>query len=583
MKEMEESLLSKVDLIKSYIQNGEMDQSRKQAEDVIRNQPEDYPGYVLMAYHYYLLKQPDDVVIWINEALRRAPEDEDVLTLAVMIYDDLQIEESKRKELIEIGLRLFPQSHELHAQYALLRSITREQGLAALQEAIRLSPQNEEYLRYYSFAMLNIGNMEEAEKYERLALQANPENTDNLLEFAWAAYERKKYKKAQMLIEEAMRLQPNDLTIREYYKKIYPTKNEFIRAKREMLLVLQKIWVAPVHFIARLSKNKIPLSLLAAIVLLLELAGSYALLGNSLFIITGVFFLFLFICSKIAKSTLKKAGFTESEEAEMQKKTKAMQKTALKEMRKELANHQEQPIGTQAPLSADELEIKLSEIWDSADIDSIKEKTVVKDAALQPQPAIRKTETTMVWPKEYRKWPVYCVMLGIVLSSVVRFIPSMIDDDNRPQAVSQEMTESIHVVQEQQKQDKDITIIKDNMPAVTQFIQSLKDDSLTETMGEFVSENYKPALQENINHPLLQQLDHAKIDKVSNQKLGLAISYFLLVNEEENVKAIVQAAGGQITHLYSETWSQSTEEKENYQKLMNQLEVDGKDFKEIVE
>ena len=68
-----------MDLIKSYIQNGEISQSRKQAGDVIRNQPEDYPGYVLMAYHYYLLKQPDDVVIWVNEALRREPEDEEVL------------------------------------------------------------------------------------------------------------------------------------------------------------------------------------------------------------------------------------------------------------------------------------------------------------------------------------------------------------------------------------------------------------------------------------------------------------------------------------------------------------------------
>ena len=252
-------------------------------------------------------------------------------------------------------------------------------------------------------------------------------------------------------------------------------------------------------------------------------------------------------------------------------------------MRKELANNQTQPIEPQASLSAHELEIKLSQIWGSADIDSIKEKTVVKDAALQPEPAIQKEETTMVWPKEYRKWPAYCLMLGIILSSMLRFIPSMIDDYNRPKPVSQEMKESINIVQEQQNQDKDMTIIKENMPAVTQFTQSLKDGSLADTMGGFVSENYEPALQENINHPLLKQLAHAKIDKVSNQKLGLAISYFLLVNEEENVKAIVQAAGGRITHLYSETWSQSTEEKENYQKLMNQLEVDGKDFKEIVE
>lgn len=580
---MEESFLSKVDLIKSYIKNGEIDLSRRQAEEVIGNLPEDYPGYLLMAYHYYTLKQPDDVVIWINEALRRAPEDEDVLTLAILMYDDLKVEEAKRKELIEIGLRLFPQSHYLHSKYALLPSITLEQGLASLQEAIRLSPQNEEYLRYYSMAMFNIENWEEQEKYEQLALQANPENTKNLLEFAWAAYERKKYKKAQMLIEEAMRLDPNDPTIREYYKKIYPTKNGFIRAKREITLLLTKIWAAPVQFIWKFTEDKISFRLLAVIVFLLELAGSYALLRNNLFIIMGVFFLILFICSKIAKSMLKKAGFTESEEAAMQKKTKATQKTALKEMRKELAKNQEQPIQTQAALSANELEEKLSQIWGSADIDAIKEKTVVKDIAPQPVPAVQLEETTVDWPKEYKKWPAYCLMLGIVLSSMVRFIPSMIDDYNRPKPVSQEMKESINIVQEQQEQDKDMEIIGKNTPAVTQFTQSLKDDSLAATMGQFVSTNYVSTLQENINDPLLQQLANARIDKVTNQKLGLAISYFLLVNEEENVKAIVQAAGGKITHLYSDTWSQSTEEQEDYQKLLDQFEVDGRDFTEIGE
>ena len=51
-----------------------------------------------------------------------------------------------------------------------------KQGLAALQEAIKLSPQNEEYLNIIRMAMFNVGNWEEAEKYEQLALQADQEN-----------------------------------------------------------------------------------------------------------------------------------------------------------------------------------------------------------------------------------------------------------------------------------------------------------------------------------------------------------------------------------------------------------------------
>ena len=96
--------------------------------------------------------------------------------------------------------------------------------------------------------------------------------------------ERKKYKKAQLLIEEAMRLQPNDPTIREYYKKIYPTKNAFIRAKIEINLLLLKAVAYPTRFIWELFKERISYKLILFIILALEVGGLFALLRKKEYI-----------------------------------------------------------------------------------------------------------------------------------------------------------------------------------------------------------------------------------------------------------------------------------------------------------
>lgn len=590
---MSESMVNKVDLIKFYIQKGEIDKAKEEAESVIQEDPESPKGYLLMAYHYYLLEQREETLYWIEEMLQRAPEDEAVLEMAIKMYPSLPADEPKLKELIELGLRLYPENHFFHAAYAdIIWTSDVEQTLASLQEAIRLKPEDDNYLGAYASLLYTMLNYIEAEKYEQLALQANPENIRNIVRFAWFAYQRKKYKKAQLLIDEAMRLEPNNPSVREYYKKIYPTKNLFIRAKKEIDDVLLKAMAYPAYYLEKLLKGRVDQGNLNILVLLIELFGIIALLRWNSLILFGAYFLLLFTSLKISKSMLKKVGFTNAEETALQKKAKSTQKAALKEMKLEVAKQKKQPIPEQTALSPHELEAKLSEIWNSTNIADIREKTVVeaetevkieasvpKDSTAQSNQALNKELQTT---KEYSKWPVYMMTTGIVLSSLFKLIPDA-GDINPPKPVSVEIQESIDEAQDEIALEEDTAMIKENAQVVSQFMESIKAGNLSSTMPQLVSDKYQTMIQANINHPLLNQTANAKIEKVINPNMGLAVSYFLLVNEAENVNIIVKVAYGQITYLYAQNWNQSQEDTEVYQKMLNQLELAGEDVQKLLQ
>ncbi|WP_172370806.1 tetratricopeptide repeat protein [Sporosarcina jiandibaonis] len=581
------SFVNRVGLIKLYIQKGEIEKSKEQAEEVLRNDPESIAGYLLMTWHYYMLSQGEDALHWMDETLRIAPEDEGALELAVMTYQDFHSDEHKVRELIEEGLRLYPDNHLFHAKFAQINRMTdMEQTLSSYREAIRLSPRNDAYLGDYAMLLYqDHKKLEEAEKYERLALEANPEHSMNLLNFAWVAYQRRKYKKAQTLIDEAMRLEPEDERIREYYKKIHPTKNGFIRIKIEINLLLLKAVGYPTRFISELFKDRISYKLILFTVFAIELGGLFALFGKkNTFIIFGVYILFLITSSKLSKSMLKKAGFIDDEEKLMKRKVDENQKSALKELEKVLEKDSVQPRREQAhaPLTSNELEAQLSQLWNSTNISEIKESTKVNDASvyqeeLQTSPTSQPARLPTEWPKEQSRWPVVIMIAAIMLGMIGRFGPIMLERADRPVPLAPELKETIQTTQENLAQEKESAITDENKQVVEQFMQDLREGTIEQAVSTIVSEDYASFILEN--DQFTKQLGNAILEKVIQPHMGLSISYFLLVNAEEDFHAIVEVSFGRITHMYAEDLNQTEEEETKYQKLMERIELDGEDIK----
>ena len=579
---MLESLGNRVGLIKLYIKKGEIEKSKEQAEEVLRNNPESIPGYLLMTWHYYMLQQGEDALHWVDETLKRDPEDENALELAVLTYQDFHADEDKVRELIKVGLRLYPDNHLFHAKFAQMnRMINMEQTLASYQEAIRLSPRNDTYLGNYAMLLYQNRKFEEAEKYERLALEANPEHSMNLLNFAWIAFQLRKFKKAQTLIDEAIRLEPEDELIRKHYKKIHPTKNAFIRTKMEINILLLKAVGYPAGFIWKLFKEKISYKLLFFIILALELGGLFVLLGKNTFIIFGAHILLLITSSKLSKSMLKKAGFTDDEEKLMKRKVDENQKSALKELENILGKDPVLPKREHAPLSSSELETRLSQIWDSTNIAEIMENTEVNDVSefqqdLQTSPTSVPEQLPIEWPKEQRRWPIIIIIVAMVLSMIGRFGPIMIERADRPVPLAPELKETIHTTKENLVQEKESAITEENKLVVEQFMQDVREGSIEQSLSTIVSEDYAFIILEN--DQFMKKLGHAEIEKVIQPHMGLSISYFQIVNVEEDIHAIVEVSVKRITHIYAENLNQSEEEETKYQKLMEQMDLDGEEF-----
>jgi tetratricopeptide (TPR) repeat protein len=160
-----------------------------------------------------------------------------------------QTDPEKQEETYIKGLEQFPESPELHYNYALFLSEVKEDipGAKAMykksmelapndhesisayaeiisrfdkdyekakelaQTAMRLSPSDPNPICLYASILANQGNLTEADKYFRQALKMDTSNTNNLVEYAdFLADHMNKYDTAEIYYKRALELEPNN-------------------------------------------------------------------------------------------------------------------------------------------------------------------------------------------------------------------------------------------------------------------------------------------------------------------------------------------------------------------------------------
>lgn len=582
---MEKPLGGMIDLVKLHIQKGESDRSKALAEEIIREYPEDFHGYVLMLYHYYLLDQKKEVHFWMEETLSKFPEDEGILEMVIYLYERYPDDDKVRRELIKTGLRLYPNNHFFHAQYAAIndKADNTDQALASYEEAIRLDPHNATYLGKYAVLLYQMNQPAKGEKYERLSLQEDPYSTYMLVNFAWIAYQLRRYKKAQFLIDEAMRIEPNEEYVREYYKIIYPTRNIFVRTKAQLNSFLSDIFKYPSLFFFKLFRERVPKYIIAWVVILIEIVGLYIISGKKLFsIIVGTYFLILFISSKISKSMLKNIGFTSTEELKIDNRSKTLQQTALEEM-KEVAKTSEQHREGKNNLSADELSQQLTEVWGSTNTSNIQsnlEKSISreefsKESTLQTEDEKQASKVfTHEQTEGYSKWPILLMIASIILSIGFRHSSFIANQLNQPKPIPDEIQATIHESQQNFLDGQAEDFLEENMQVLERFIQYIGEDDLENALSPLISEESLSLILEHSDDVVIDQLANSKIEKVMQPTKSMPTFYFLLGIEAEDFKAVVHMSFGHISALYIDSWVQF-EEEEKYRELMEQIELHG--------
>lgn len=573
---MYETMQSKINKFHIYAARGMYEQCREQAEELIRSNPEDPIGYLLMARYSYLVQIHEDVITWCDEALLRGPEDLMVLETVTSLHQSIQCDREKRIELVETGLRVYPYNGYFHIHYALLHEgVNNDQAKASYEEAICLNPHHEQYLGNYARFLNKTGNWKEAEQFEQLALQENPESVGNLFQFAINAYENRRYQKAQMLMEKVIRLKPDSYWIREYYKEIYPTKHGIVRAKLQLNHSLLTIWKYSSKLLWKLLSKKVPLEFCMFMVLVLGFVAMTSLFGVYMLILASGYILLLVISMITSTSMLKAAGLTDEEEVTMKRKTRAKQQAALKKMEKKVAKNKKASVEKQeSSIPQGELEVQLAQIWDSDSIAAFKKQA--KDEEPPQQKAYGNEQPVPIdWPKDHSNWPIYVIGIIMIIMAVIRFIPATSEQvTNQSESASLEELEDQkeELIEHSKEMKNQESITPDlNISAINIFIQVLEEDNPAEELSELVAEDYKPIIQENINHPLFKELAGATADKFHQ---SIAVSYFLLENDQKNTQAVVEVMFGEIKHIYAENWDES--EEEEFQRLLGEIEKNGK-------
>lgn len=577
---MYETIQSRINKFHMFASRRMYEQCREQAEALIQIKPEEPIGYLLMAQYSYFVQIHEDVLTWCEEALLRGPEDLRVLVTVTALHQSIQCDKEKRMELVETGLRLYPYHEFFHIHYAILHEgVDNEQAKASYEEAIRLNPHHEQYLGWYATFLHDIGQSKEAEQLEKLALQEDPENEQNLFRFAIKAYENRKYQKAQMLMEKAISQNPNSYWMREYYKEIYPSKNKIVRAKLQLDHALLKIWKYPSEILRKLLFEKIPLEYCMLFVLILGFVGMMSLFGVYTLIAATGYILLLIISVIISNSMLHAVGITDEEEIKMKRKVKSTQLAALKKMQKQVANSKKNPKEKQeTSIPRDALEVQLAKVWDSDSIAAFKEQALTQDdtEARKRSSHTNNQPVPIDWPKDHSNWPFYVIGIVMIIMAAFRFIPS-----TTTETVSKP-TEKVTLedLEEKQSELKELTEAVENQVSITsdldqstinQFLQAVKEDNLEESLPDLIAEDYRPIIQQNLTSPLFKELAEARVVMVHQ---SIATTYFLVKNEQENSKTVVEVLLGEIMHIYAEKWDES--EKEEFHRLVEEIESNGK-------
>ncbi|KYG29562.1 tetratricopeptide repeat protein [Alkalihalobacillus trypoxylicola] len=620
------SYRGKVNLIKLYHSRGESDRAKAEAEEVIRDTPESPIGYALMTFHYQHLNQEEEIFYWLHESLRVGPESDISIGLALKIYRLYQYNVQARKELLDIALRLYPNEHDFHIEAAYLYIFLLDFKKADMhfEEAIKLQPHNAEYLGFYTvFLHYHLKDKQKARTYEQLAFQADPNH--NLLRFAELAYEENKFNKARLFVENAMEINPEDENVRYSYEKIYPTINRFVRFKHRLNRFLIPVVRIPSSWIFKLSKGKwnIPM-----IVLLIEIISMYLIFKNHFLVIFGLFLLLSIASMTISQKVLKKAGFSKHDKRDMESKTDLERRSKFREIERTLSNKESdnrdksELVKKEKPksLTPEELEAQLAEIWNSDNLNDIKESTQQKLKDIAPDTSVdtfevtnlseedtsskeigeitnspdsdskvfssneeavisveknetqqKSNSTIMEYPKESSNWPVYLLMIGISLALIARFVPTFTEQINRPQPVSSELVESIQESREQINQEEQLSTMEAHSETIEQFMAALEASDLERAL-QYVTAEYQDVILAKSEHPLLERLADSQISVISQQEMGLPIFNFLLVNDTENVNIILEVFNGKIMNMHAEEWSETEEELSEYQDRLEQIQ-----------
>jgi tetratricopeptide (TPR) repeat protein len=225
---MEERKYVTMDKIVQLISWGRHKEAIKEAEELLREEPEDADLLALLSVAYRSVDD-DKALYFSSEALRRDPEHEDAWRSRLFTYYD-QEDWKKFSSTLDEVLRIFP--HKSYPYFMLgqyqLKTGKFTDAIANLEQAIEIYPEAI-YYAVYSYALALVGKDRVSAEAEQTALRMDPEDSSVLMNAAWSADKRGEYDKAIQYMGSAIRLDPDNEQVRKEYLEVLQKRYWFYR------------------------------------------------------------------------------------------------------------------------------------------------------------------------------------------------------------------------------------------------------------------------------------------------------------------------------------------------------------------
>ncbi|MFD3445739.1 tetratricopeptide repeat protein [Microbacteriaceae bacterium 4G12] len=562
---------------------GDVERAMQEAELLIKEDPEDVSGYLCLSYVYYFgLEDSDHGIKYLEEALKLDHENESVLALALDIFA-AQNDAKKVKEITEIGIKNYPEDGKFY--FYMGRAIANlenvNDSLVYYEKAMELDPENEDYVGEYAYILYRClpKRKKDALKAEKRALELNPENTRNLVWFANVAKGQGNFKKARMLAEVAMQLDPNEKAVYEIYKETIVTKHKFCAFTAGFSHVLGQAFTkfcSLFAFLALLNRNIFVafyiLSIFGWLILPLYLAGWYA---GSVYI--GILVMY-FISSRIKKKIYKEVGLGSSFDAkENQLKNQFKREREITNMARTV--EKVEVVTTSTPkLSPEEIESQLASFWGKG---TVFEKQPAEEVAAAAQPQLSSKEHkeiqaySNIKPPRYNKWNIYLIVvmsLTLVFRIVNYYNHQQKLHENTMPNISQEDRQAI-AESGNKEMKKEETKLNLYVAAIT--LHSLKTSDFSEnSLRQIVADSYVPIVVEKAGQPGVEKLKNSR--PVKGYQEG-EIMYLLTQSDDSTF--ILEFSGKKVNHIYGENWDNREQEMKRYNELFTKMETQGIEVK----
>ncbi|WP_242220113.1 hypothetical protein [Bacillus cereus group sp. BfR-BA-01380] len=603
--------------IQYLLKVGDVDRAMKEAEMLIKEDPEAASGYLCLSYvHFYGFSDNDHASKYLEEALKLDHVNEQVLSVGLDIFCG-QSNYKRVRELAEIGMKNYPENGKY---YFYMGEVVRcfepiKNSLVYFEKAMELGPENEIYVGKYAYILFASfpKRQEEALQAEQRALDLNPENTTNLVLFAVAATYKGNFKKARMLAEVAMRLDPNNKDAYMIYKKTIGTKNKFCdftaRFAHVLGLPISK-FCSLFTFVYFKNKNIYYLlyflSSFVWAILPIYLIGWYA---SSIYI---VFLGMYFISSNIQQKIYKEVGLGTSFDV----KDNLRRNQITKEQETSKTTHTVEKVEPTTIVTKELSQEKIESQLTSKE--AVSEKQPIEEVATQPQLSSKEHKeiqsySNIEYPR-YNKWYI-CLLIILSLTLVLRvgnvYTPYHKKDKNTESNIGEEQRKSYtpyhkkdkntesNIGEEQRKsytpyhkknknaepnineeQRKSFIISKDKIPKeeeldligkISSALCSLETSDFSEnSLRQFVTNNYVPVMMEKAGQPSIQKLRSEYLARVYKEGTK---AYLLMKSDDSTF--ILEMSEGKINRIYGESWDNSEQEIKTYNELLHKFIVQG--------